>query len=298
MIVIAEHIVEVLEEQIRLQEYLVGKFVQQPTKSGIKKAIKKGQIRINGALTETGRFVCIGDVITLVDTQQYQPKVFEMPIEVVYEDEYLAVVNKPSGVVVSGNQFRTLTNMLPANLTPSTAVDALPWPLPVHRLDSATSGLVMVAKTKKARIALGELLANRQIKKTYRALVAGKLEGAGKVEVAIAGQSCLSIYQAKKVVPSLRSEYITVVDLSPHTGRTHQLRIHMASLGCAIVGDQLYGEKGNVLLHKGLFLAAIGVQFTHPITGQALQIAIEEPNKFGTLLDREEKRWHKFNTEK
>jgi len=95
----------------------------------------------------------------------------------------------------------------------------------------------------------------------------------------------------------LRNEFLSLVDLYPQTGRTHQLRIHLSKLGYPIMGDTLYGVEGKVFKGKGLFLCAIGLRFNHPITDEKIAIQINEPNKYNILLEREEKRWNRYQEE-
>jgi 23S rRNA-/tRNA-specific pseudouridylate synthase len=144
---------------------------------------------------------------------------------------------------------------------------------------------------------LGQLFETRQIKKSYVAIVIGRLEGAGTVELEIEGRSAVSHWRATTHTRCLRSEWLTTVELSPVTGRTHQLRIHMAHLGHPILGDGLYGKEGLILKHKGVFLRAKSLEFEHPITGEVVAVDIGEPSKFDSLRRREERRWGNYNPE-
>jgi len=224
-------------------------------------------------------------------------KEFKLELAIAYEDDYLAVIDKPSGFVVSGNQFKTIANALTYNLKKSTQTDALQKPKPIHRLDSPTSGLLIIAKTAKALMVLGQMLEQKKIEKTYLAIVVGELRGKDFIDHPIEDQTAITEYESIKFISSLRNESLSLLKLSPKTGRTHQLRIHLAKLGHPIVGDKLYGSKGKTLLHKGLFLAATKVEFCHPITRKELVIEIEIPYKFMRYLEREEERWERFKGE-
>lgn len=294
MIVLKTHIVPTGTAQARFSDYACGIFEQLPSRKGVKKAIKKGSLQLNGHPAPTGRWVQAGDVITLVDLEETPPKAYDFSLEIVYEDDYLAIINKPAGVRVSGNQFRTIANMLSGNIQASPLPDALKWPKPVHRLDAPTSGLLMIAKTAQAHMSLGQQLENKRIQKTYHAIVKETPSAQGHIHAPIDGQTAHSEFQLQQTVPSLRNNTVSLVKLWPYTGRTHQLRIHMAHLGHPIIGDTQYGEKGNTLLHKGLFLAATSLVLPHPITGKVLEINIPVPHKFISLLEREERRWKKF----
>lgn len=272
--------------------------IEIPSRKGIKKAIKNGELRLNGEIVEGGRWLKGGDVITLIDLNLKPPKEYPLTIEIVYEDDYLAVINKPAGISVSGNQYKTIQNTLGYNLIPSSKKDQLSWPLPVHRLDNQTSGLLIIAKTKRARIRLGQAFENKEIYKKYQAVLMGKVEGEGEITIPIEEKKSKTAYKVLNIVPSLQSKFLTLIELSPKTGRTHQLRIHCKSLGTPILGDNLYGNKGEVLKHKGLFLSAIALEFIHPITAIKLNLNIPTPHKFLKRLENEERRFLKFNKKK
>ena len=131
--------------------------------------------------------------------------------------------------------------------------------------------------------------------KRYCAVVMGMVATAGTVDEPVNGLPADSRYAPIKTVPSLRSGHLTLVDLFPATGRTHQLRIHMAAIGHSIVGDQKYGKAGQVLKGKGLFLAAVELRFPHPVDQREMTVSIDTPPKFESLLRREQSRWEKFN---
>jgi len=250
---------------------------------------------VNGCPGKTGDWVEAGQLLELLDLQERVPRTFYLPMDVVYEDDDLAVVNKPPGVEVSGNKFKTVENALSHNLVKSSAPDALPWPRPVHRLDYSTSGLLLIAKTARAQVYLGRQFERRDVKKLYCAVVTGRPEPEGKIETPIAGLPAISRFKTVRTVRSLRSDELSLMELSPLTGRTHQLRIHMASLGHPIAGDQKYGPEGAVLRGKGLFLAAVQLRFFHPASEEELRVQIELPHKFSSLLEREQRRWNKFH---
>jgi RluA family pseudouridine synthase len=269
MIIRQTHLVPEGVHGIRLSDYARTAFEAIPSRKGISKAIKRGEVLINGATAQSGDWIEAGQTLALVDLQQRPPKIFPLSLEVELEDDYLAVINKPPGIEVSGNKFKTVENALAGSLKPSPLPDALPWPRPVHRLDYSTSGLLLVAKTAGAQRFLGQGFEERRIHKRYAAVVMGQVLSGGTIEEPIDGLAAASRYEPIKTVPSLRSGHLTLVELFPETGRTHQLRIHMASIGHPIVGDPKYGEAGNTLKGKGLFLAAIELLFPHPATHRA-----------------------------
>ena len=295
MIIRETHLVPAGISKVRLSDYARTAFEPLLSRKGISKAIKRGEIRINGKTGQSGDWVETGQVIEWLDLQLRAPKTYLLPLQVLFEDEDLAVLNKPPGIEVSGNKFKTVENALSGSLTPSARPDALPWPRPVHRLDYSTSGLLLVAKTSGAQRLLGQAFEERCVHKRYAAVVMGRIPASGTVETSIADLPARSEYEPVRIVPSLRSGHVSLVHLFPTTGRTHQLRIHMASIGHPIVGDPKYGEAGNILKGKGLFLAAVELRFPHPVTRQEMNISIETPPKFAALLEREQARWDKFN---
>jgi len=288
-----KHIVPEGVESVRFSDYAIKIFTIIPSRNGIKKSIKRGDFLIDGVKAETGTWIKPGQVIILNEADIEIP-VYQMVISVVYEDDYIAVVNKPAGISVSGNRFKTVENALRFNLLSSIADDALKLPRPVHRLDSPTSGLLLIAKTRSAQINLGHQFESRIIKKRYRAVVKGEIGSPGRIVSDIDGRSSETEYFPVKSLPSIKNENVTLVDLFPGTGRTHQLRKHMAESGHPIIGDKLYGESGDIFRGKGLFLAAVELSFTHPINGIPMNIRIDDPEKFHTFMEREERRWKRL----
>jgi RluA family pseudouridine synthase len=278
----------------RFSDYAFRVFTVIPSRKGVRKAIARGAFTLDGVTAETGMWVMPGQVIELAENDSDPRPDFRLRLDVVHQDDHLALINKPAGVPVNGNAFKTVENALRPNLAPSTAADALRRPLPVHRLDSATSGLLIIAKTARAQAGLGRLFEERRIAKRYRALLIGRLEGSGEIDTPIDGRNASTHYAALRHGPSLRSGWLTLVECEPRTGRTHQIRRHFSQAGHPVLGDPLYGVPGLVLKSKGLFLCAVEVSFAHPVTGETVRGRIEEPAKFSTFLERERRRWDKY----
>lgn len=289
------HIVPEGVSGIRLSDYTACIFPGLETRSGVKKAIKKGEILLEGVPGTTASIISSGLALKWNRPEYIPEKVNKLNIDVVYEDDYLAIVNKPSGIVVSGNRFDTLENGLVAHLSKSTQENALPVPRAIHRLDSATSGLLIIAKTQSARIALGGMLEQKEINKTYQAVVIGETPLRGIFTEPIKGKEAITRFERMDTVRSLVSGKLTLLKLYPETGRTHQIRIHLASAGYPILGDKLYGDPGFLLKGKGLFLCAVEVGFKHPVTNRELTISIDSPPKFRRFLDGEQRRWEKYS---
>jgi len=292
---INQHTVPALSEAIRLDRYLARELMWFPSRAAARKAIKRNEVLLDGGPVEGSRFLKEGMLLELLAPTRGAPKIYERVIPIVYEDAYMAVVEKPPGLPTSGNKHRTLEHALPRNLERSSEPDTLPWPRPVHRLDVRTGGLVICAKTARAHAQLGRIFERREIQKTYQAILVGKLEGEGNVDDPVDGRNARSHYQVLSHTPTLRTRWVTLVRLSPHTGRTHQLRIHMAGLGHPILGDDLYGQEHPVLKGKGLYLWATEVRFTHPFSGQDLHLVSSPPKRFQSFQDREARRWAKHH---
>ena len=273
-----------INDPIRLNTYCETHVTYFKSRKSVKKGIKNGEVRLNDQIVHGGTWLKTGDIISILDLEYTPPKTYNLSLEIVFEDEYLAIINKPAGLTVSGNQFKTLANALSYNLKPSLINDRLPWPLPVHRLDNQTSGLIIVAKTKLARVILGQMFANKTIKKTYHALIMGTINQNGILATQIEQKEATTVYERIETVKSLKNENISMVRLFPKTGRTHQIRIHLATNGTPILGDKLYSK--STLKHKGLFLTASGLNFNHPISNLPIIIEVPIPNKFTTRLKK------------
>jgi len=292
--ILQTHIVPDGTPRARLSDYACTIFPLIPSRKGIKKAILRNEILINNEIANTGDWVEGGQIITWIEIEKKPAKILQLKLEVVYEDDFFAIINKPAGIVVSGNQFRTIENALLHNLTLSTELDALQKMRAVHRLDSLTSGLLIVAKTARAHLHFSNLFEKKKIQKQYQAIVIGKLEGEGRIDFIVDEKNAMTDFQSQLVVPSLKNKFLSLINLFPKTGRTHQLRIHLSKKGFPILGDELYGKEGLILKHKGLFLCAVGLHFSHPISQKEMEIKIDAPKKFGKLMEREEKRWRKY----
>ncbi len=273
------HIVPAVAEKIRLQEYAVSIFTSLPTKSSLKKALKKELILLDGKPAKTSDWIEEGQKLELIETENLVKKVFTLKLEVIFEDDYLAVIHKPAGIPTSGNYFKTIENALPFNLKESKAKDALPAPLPVHRLDNPTSGLLLIAKSKAVQVDLNRLFEEKKIQKSYHALVIGSLSASVILKDKIEEKDAETHIEVLEYF-QLKNEDFSLVKAFPKTGRTHQIRIHLANHGNPIVGDKLYGKPSESIKKGGLFLAATGLEFIHPVNKNNLILELPLPKKF------------------
>ncbi len=287
--VLAEVVVPAEAQGERVDRWALEALALIPTRSAARKALKREELLLDGLTVPANRRLVAGQRLTLLESAT-RPRVYTLDLEVVYQDPHLAVVLKPPGLPVTGNAHRTALHALPHNLEPSGEPDALVFPRHCHRLDRGTGGLLVVARTAGALVAMGRAFQERRVRKRYRALVRGRLEGRGEIHQAVEGREALTRWSVVEHTPSLHVDWVTTLDAWPHTGRRHQLRRHLASLGHPILGDGLYTE-GRLFRNKGLFLWAVELWFPHPVTGEDTHVRTDEPYKFTAYRRREERRW-------
>ena len=193
------------------------------------------------------------------------------------------MIHKPAGILVSGNSFKTIANALEQNITGSNLPDAT-TPKPVHRLDFATTGILLVGKTSSSIRALNKLFENREVKKTYYAVTIGEMKSKGKITSKIDGKESQSNYTLCETVPSPRFGKLNLVQLEPETGRRHQLRKHLSTIGNPILGDKEYGIKNLILNGKGLYLHAYSLKFIHPFINEEVHLKDEFPQRFKNIF--------------
>tara|TARA_R110002051_G_scaffold13808_4_gene45578 strand:- start:5558 stop:6424 length:867 start_codon:yes stop_codon:yes gene_type:complete len=284
MQLVESHIAVLSIDVIRLQEYGVGIFERIATKSALKKAIKKNMVFVNDKVATTATFIKGGEKIEYrFDLSSNEKTKLRLALEVVYEDDYLAVINKPAGILVSGNGFKTVANALSQNLKLSPVFDAVK-PQPVHRLDFATTGLLLVGKTSSIIKELNRLFEFKEVQKSYYAVTIGAMEPNGEVNLSIDDKEASSSFKVLETIPSKRFKFLNLVKLNPKTGRRHQLRKHMLAIGNPILGDAIYFKEGFLLKGKGLYLHAHSLGFIHPNTYEELYIESTLPLKFKKLF--------------
>lgn len=279
--IIESVILDPLDKPVRLSD-LRGVFKTISSRKGLKKAVDKGLVLLNGEPARTGDWVHGGETLSLLGERINRP-VLELSFEVLFEDDHLAVVNKPAGILVSGNKHRTLENALPFNLKPSGQIDALEWPQAIHRLDFPTSGVLLVGKTRTSVTDLNRQFEDQSVQKEYMAITVGEMPERGIVEIPINGKSAHTIFECVRSVKSEKYQTLNLVKLMPTTGRRNQLRIHLAALGSPILEDGIYGLNSGAHGGNRLFLHASGIAFLHPITREQSRHHCDIPPKFKNL---------------
>ena len=286
MKIVERFVVPDLPETVRFQEFGAGIFSTIQTRSALKKAIKKGLLRIDGQMATTAKMINGGEVIELLEEKLPTKKPFIFDLKVLYEDDYLAVVLKPKGISTSGNRFATVANCLEQNLKFSQAEDAT-VPYPVHRLDYDTGGLLIAGKTIEARRKLHEMFAADLIQKTYHAVTVREMvQQKGIFEFLLDDKDAVTHFEVLKCVMSPRFGFLNLVELKPKTGRTHQLRRHLLEAGNPIMGDKKYFIQGYEHKGYGLYLQATRLEFRHPVTNAEIFVESELPKTFLRIFNR------------
>lgn len=270
------------------------------SRSQANEAIKAGTVLVNGKLAKAKYVVKEGDVITYVlpEEEVLEYKAEDIPLDIIYEDADVAVVNKPQGIVVhpsAGHTSGTLVNALMYHVKDLSSINGVVRPGIVHRIDKDTSGLLMIAKNDKAHNALAAELKDKKSLRKYVAIVHGNLPNdRGVIEAPIGRSDKDRKKQAvtAKGKPAVtrftvleRFGNYTLVELQLETGRTHQIRVHMAYIGHPVAGDPLYGPRKTLKGH-GQFLHAKTLGFTHPTTGELVEFTAEEPIIFKETLEK------------
>jgi len=284
LVFIENVIVPNLETKIRLSDFDVSLLTTIPSKKALKKAIKKKRIYINDNIGFSGDYLWGGELIKVKKEFSILKPILNLKIDVLFENESFAIVNKPAGISTSGNQFRTLENCLPYNLTISKHEDFLSRPLVIHRLDFATSGIVIVGKTQSATINLNKQFENKQVQKKYYSVALGKMQENQTVETPVDGKSSLTHFKVLKTLKSEKYKFINLIEAEPITGRRHQIRKHLLHLGHPICGDHIYNKNKSDIKGNGLYLHAYNIEFYDPLSGEKVIMTTPLPKKFKRLF--------------
>ena len=279
----------------------ISEYNTELTRSTVQRLIEETQITVNGKKTKPSYKTNVNDeiMINIPEPKEVDLKPQDIPIEILFEDNDIIVVNKPKGMVVhpaNGNPDGTLVNAVMAICKDSlSGIGGEIRPGIVHRLDKDTSGAIIVAKNDKAHIKLSEDLKNHKIKKTYIALVRGIIkENEATINMPIArskqdrkkmavdknGKEAITHF---KVLNRYKEKY-TLLEINIETGRTHQIRVHLSHIGYPIIGDNTYSNGKNEWGIVGQCLHAKALDFKHPITGKDIHIEAPIPEYFNTIL--------------
>lgn len=292
------------EEGIRIDRYL-AKQKPELSRSMIQKLIEDHAILVNQKPVRTSYQIRKQDQITIQipEVKESNMKAQDIPIDIIYEDQDILVVNKPKGMVVhpaNGNPDGTLVNAIMAKCKDGlSGIGGELRPGIVHRLDKDTSGLLIVAKNDQAHIKMSEQIKNREVKKIYIALVKGIVkENEATIQMPIGrsqqdrkkmavrkdGKEAVTHFKVLK-----RYLHNTLLELKIDTGRTHQIRVHMAQIGHPVVGDMVYSKGKNEFGVEGQMLHAKRLEFMHPITGKKLILEALLPKYFEEILQKLDK---------
>lgn len=290
--------IEVKKENIRLDQYLVEEL--KISRSKIQKLIKDGRITLNGKQINVSALVKLGDIITVSDNLDFEINITgeDIPLDIVYEDKYLLVINKPSGMVVHpapGNYHGTMVNALIYRFELSSKDPIRPGI--VHRIDKDTSGLLVVAKDDYTHELLSDMISKKEVERIYYALVDGIIpHETGTIDAPIGRdpnnrqKMKVTDINSKNAVTHFRvlkrySTNQTLIECKLETGRTHQIRVHMAYIGYPIYNDPVYGKTKHPSSF-GQFLHSKRLKFIHPITHELLEFDTPLPDEFKNYLDK------------
>ena len=291
----------VKEEGKRLDAHIANQN-KEITRTSAQRLIEQGNILVNGKKQKVSYKVSEGDIITIekVEAKEIELKAQDIPVDVIYEDNDIIVVNKPKGLVVhpaNGNPDGTLVNAIMAICKDSlSGIGGEVRPGIVHRLDKDTSGLLIIAKNDKSHIHLSEQMKNREVKKIYYALVRGIVpeneatinmpigrsnKDRKKMAVTKDGKEAITHF---KVLERFNNKY-TLLEVKIDTGRTHQIRVHLSHIGFPVIGDETYSNGKNEFGVHGQLLHAKCLEFKHPITNKQMYLEAELPEEFKKVLD-------------
>lgn len=296
-----EEIIVKEENNIRIDIYLANK--KEVSRETIKRWIEEKNVLVNGQSTKPSYKVQENDKISVKPehVKEISLEAQDIPIEVLYEDNDILVVNKPKGMVVhpaNGNPDGTLVNAVMAICKDSlSGIGGEIRPGIVHRLDKDTSGAIIIAKNDKAHMILSDMLKNHEIEKTYIALVRGIVKeneatinmpiarsttDRKKMAVAREGKNAVTHF---KVLKRFNKHNATLLEVKIETGRTHQIRVHLSQIGYPIIGDEVYSNGKNEWGIHGQCLHAKSLRFKHPISGKEMYIEAEIPEYLRKIIE-------------
>ena len=293
--------IEIEEPAERLDAFLADYFADL-SRSRLQKLIKEGLVKVNDQKVKPSQSLEIGDEVEVFVPMATPVAVVaeDIPLEVIYEDEDVIVINKPRGMVVHpavGNYSGTLVNALMHHCKDLSGINGELRPGIVHRIDKETSGLIIAAKNDKAHRGLVEQWQTREVKRYYKALLHGSMgEPGGTVDapigrhpkdrkkmavVPLTGRHAVTHYKVLE-----RFAKYTLIEAKLDTGRTHQIRVHTHYLNHPVVGDIIYGPKGKSAVKIGMLLHSASMEFRQPITGEIIKLEAPVPQDFAEMLEK------------
>ena len=284
---------------IRIDKYLLDKL--DISRNKIQKLINDNNILVNGKSVKASYIVRVDDLIECDFLYKEKIDILpeDIPLDIVYEDDDLLVVNKPSGMVVHpavGNYSHTLVNALMYHCNNLSQVNGVIRPGIVHRIDADTSGLLLVAKNDMAHVDLTKQISEKSVKREYIALVDGVIkEDTATIDAPIGRdvknrkKMCVTADNSKDAITNIRVieryKNSTLITCSLLTGRTHQIRVHMNYIGHSVINDPVYGSKKLIDPLFGQMLHARKIGFVHPRTHEYMEFSCEPPEKFLDILE-------------
>lgn len=298
---VTEFVASACDKDKRLDNFVLEK-LSDKTRSQIKNAIDAGGVLVDGKVLKAGYKIRVDDKITVSIEEKVTDIVPEdIPLDIVFEDDDIIVVNKPQGMVThpaGGHYSGTLVNALMHHTKNLSSINGEVRPGIVHRLDKDTSGLIVVAKNDKAHLGLSRQLESKVCKRFYKAVVLGKIikdegeiitylnRGADqrkKIFVVPEGKGRQAITKYKLLENFVGFSFM---EFELKTGRTHQIRVHAAHIGHPVLGDELYGVKDTKFGLKGQLLHAYKLEFIHPKTNKEMSFVSELPDYFKSVLSK------------
>ena len=290
-------------EKERLDKFLASSLTEY-SRSFIQSLIKEGYVDVNGKLEKANYILKTGDSIEVrvkdVEESDIEPE--DIPLDIVYEDSDIIVINKPSGMVVhpgAGNYAHTLVNALLFHCKDLSGINGKIRAGIVHRIDKDTSGLIVACKNDNAHHSLSEQFQNHEVKKVYLALVSGIIpHNLGHIDAPLVRdpknrEQYIVMQGGKNAITNFRVidrfSDATLIEVEIETGRTHQIRAHMKYIGYPIIGDPIYGLKREIV-PTGQFLHAKHLEFKHPESGKLMVFDQDVPEYFNEKIEELRKR--------